>query len=129
MIKRIFGKGGGHKKSTDDSDKNADEKKQSAEIDSYMNAHHKKQKKTISLLLLGPGGSGKSTVLKQMEKIYCGQIKDKMLKDAAQYIRSNILEDIHDLATQNAILLEAHPECKLSDEAQTICSKIAALTG
>jgi len=67
--------------------------------------------------------------LKQMEKIYCGQVQNKILKDAAQYIRANILEDIHDLATHNGILCKSHPECKLSEEAQEICDRIAALKG
>lgn len=131
MIKRIFGKGGGHKKSVDDNKEKDQEKLEeaSSEIEEKMKDLEKKQRKTISLLLLGPGGSGKSTVLKQMEKIYCGQVQNKILRDAAQYIRANILEDIHDLASQNGSLLKSHPECKLSEEAQEICDRIASLKG
>eukprot|EP01084_Bolivina_argentea_P307164 530869_1 len=106
-----------------------EEEQKNATIDKYLRDLHLQQQKTISLLLLGPGGSGKSTVLKQMEKIYRGQVQNKILKDAAQYIRQNILEDIYDLATQNAILKASHPSCELSQQSQEICTQIASLKG
>mmetsp|Transcript_4454 Transcript_4454/g.3894 ORF Transcript_4454/g.3894 Transcript_4454/m.3894 type:complete len:383 (-) Transcript_4454:91-1239(-) len=124
MMARFFGKN----KNKDNGKKKTEEKK-SAEIDRYLNDLNQQNNKTISLLLLGPGGSGKSTVLKQMEKIYRGSVQNKILKDAAQYIRQNILEDIYDLATQNAILKASHPECQLSEQSQEICTRIASLKG
>ncbi len=93
-----------------------EEEQKNATINQYLRDLHLQQQKTISLLLLGPGGSGKSTVLKQMEKIYRGQVQNKILKDVAQYIRQNILEYIYDLATQDAILKALHPECQLSEQ-------------
>ena len=125
MISKLFG---GRKKSKI-KDNKKEEKKYNNEIDKYMDDEHTKDRSTISLLLLGPGGSGKSTVFKQMERIYQGPIQNRILKDAAQYIRQNILEDIYDLATYNRILSASDPECELGEEAQEICTMIASLKG
>jgi len=144
MLKKLFGRG--HKKSNavDDDEKEhslddshghankpdkAEQKMRDKQIGQYMQSHSEAEAKTISLLLLGPGGSGKSTVLKQMEKIYRGNVSARMLKDAAQYIRQNILEDIFDLATQNQVLSASHPECQLGEAAQEVCARIAMLKG
>lgn len=143
MMKKIFGKSSSNNNNSKSKDKQSskdqaskpnvqsekEEKKQSLAIDAHLQDMSRKNQKTISLLLLGPGGSGKSTVLKQMEKIYRGEVQKRILKDAAQYIRQNILEDIYDLATQNAILKATHPECALNEQSQEICTRIASLKG
>jgi len=60
-----------------------------------------KEGQTVSLLLLGAGGSGKSTVLKQMTKIYSGDIDEKEMQDVTHFIRQNVLEDIYDICRQS----------------------------
>jgi len=151
MLKKLFGRGA-KKSSAVDEDEDDDAKEQSQaqsqaqaqepsadkaeekardkSISRYMQQHSLADAKTISLLLLGPGGSGKSTVLKQMEKIYRGAVSARMLKDAAHYIRCNILEDMFDLASQNQILVaRGHFECQLGEAAQEICARVAMLRG
>eukprot|EP01084_Bolivina_argentea_P307166 530873_1 len=74
--------------------------KKQHEIDKYLSKLHDNNR-TISLLLLGAGGCGKSTIRKQMEKIYYGSLQHKILKDITYDVRQNILEDIYDLCCQN----------------------------
>ena len=64
-----------------------EEKKLNKEIEQKLMLDEQRENRTIGLLLLGAGGSGKSTVLKQMEKIYKGHIAQNALDDAVHYIR------------------------------------------
>ena len=64
-----------------------EEKKINKTIENQLALYEQKENRTIGLLLLGAGGSGKSTVLKQMEKIYKGHIAQNALNDAVHYIR------------------------------------------
>ncbi|ETO18203.1 guanine nucleotide-binding protein subunit alpha-11 [Reticulomyxa filosa] len=67
------------------------------EIKKKLNTEAKQAQRRINGLLLGPGGSGKSTVLKQMSKIYNGFIEDKKMANAVISIRKNIIYDMSDI--------------------------------
>eukprot|EP01083_Nonionella_stella_P067876 179820_1 len=60
-IKNIFGKKNGYEHETDDG---------VASIDYNMKLSENKELRTIRILLLGPGDSGKTTIVKQMRKIH-----------------------------------------------------------
>ena len=47
------------------------EKQKSRKIDAEIKAHHERTAKAIKVLLLGPGESGKSTIIKQIKHIHC----------------------------------------------------------
>ena len=69
----------------------------------------------LDVLLLGAGGSGRSTILKQMDKIYNKTISENKLTDSKHYIKQMVLEDIYDLSKVNIILRTKINECKLID--------------
>eukprot|EP01083_Nonionella_stella_P311997 1114337_1 len=63
--------------STSDKSKDADENKS---IEKHMKFAKKMEAKTIRVLLLGPGSSGKTTILKQIKKIH-GNDRELELND------------------------------------------------
>eukprot|EP01084_Bolivina_argentea_P226957 383313_1 len=99
-------------------------------IDKYLaELQQQRHQRTISILLLGTSASGKSTIFKQLDKIHKSSIQNKLLKDATEHIRYNILDDIYTLSTQHQLLKTYHTELKLSQETQTICTYINSLQG
>eukprot|EP01084_Bolivina_argentea_P143576 252071_1 len=96
------------------------------DVDKYLQQLNQQSQKTISLLFLGPANSGKSTIVKQLQKIY-GSLSTKLLKQSSDYIKRNILKNIHDLAKKNQILQVDVAECKLNKQSQEICVTIASL--
>jgi len=76
-----------------------DEQKAHNDIEKRIQHHKKLENTTMSMLLLGAGGSGKSTVLKQMEKIHSQKYNDeeKTLFNAINEVHKNITLDIYDL--------------------------------
>eukprot|EP00485_Elphidium_margaritaceum_P012172 CAMPEP_0202706766 /NCGR_PEP_ID=MMETSP1385-20130828/19142_1 /ASSEMBLY_ACC=CAM_ASM_000861 /TAXON_ID=933848 /ORGANISM="Elphidium margaritaceum" /LENGTH=447 /DNA_ID=CAMNT_0049365309 /DNA_START=36 /DNA_END=1379 /DNA_ORIENTATION=+ len=105
------------------SGKNASDSQSSAdkEIAEHMKASQIAMSKTLRLLLLGAGGSGKSTVFKQMEKLYRGKDDEKQLEAAKEDIYRNIITDIYDLCKHNVKLnsMGAGAQYKLSSDALT----------
>mmetsp|Transcript_36974 Transcript_36974/g.68239 ORF Transcript_36974/g.68239 Transcript_36974/m.68239 type:complete len:372 (-) Transcript_36974:95-1210(-) len=64
------------------------------DVNSTKNVH--------KILLLGAGGCGKSTIMKQMKKINDGDNKDeKELQMFAQIVRNNLLTAVHSIAVQS----------------------------
>ena len=47
------------------------EKSRSRRIDAELQSHDERTAKSIKVLLLGPGESGKSTIIKQIKHIHC----------------------------------------------------------
>ncbi|ETO12749.1 hypothetical protein RFI_24624, partial [Reticulomyxa filosa] len=66
-------------------------------VEKKLHTEAKQARRSIKALLLGPGGSGKSTILKQMSKIYYGVIEDKEMNNAVISIRKNIIYDMNDI--------------------------------
>eukprot|EP01084_Bolivina_argentea_P075312 136528_1 len=99
------------------------------EINNKMAVEQSKQARSLSMLLLGAGGSGKTTVFKQMEKLYNGKIEEKQMESAKEDIRRNILNDIYDLSKYNIQLNSGNTtdDFVLSDSELTeMCYRIAS---
>eukprot|EP01083_Nonionella_stella_P288034 980375_1 len=77
------------------------EEKAHSEIEKIIAKESKLESTTMAMLLLGAGGSGKTTVFKQMDKLYNGDIDEKQLELAREDIYRNILVDIYDLSKYN----------------------------
>lgn len=89
----------------------------SNQIERDLEYNQKIHDRTISFLLIGPGGSGKSTVIKQMEKIYNGSIPKHILIETGHYIqRKNIVQDAYEIAKQNIKLKATFPECHMKSD-------------
>jgi len=87
----------------------AEEVKDSKEIDSQMKAEREKQKKTIRILLLGPGDSGKTTILKQMKKIHNSH-DEADARNMTEYIRDAVVGYMKMLCYQSKVLHDQHDE-------------------
>ncbi|RWS24537.1 guanine nucleotide-binding protein G(s) subunit alpha-like protein [Leptotrombidium deliense] len=85
---------------TKDSDRKA-----SKEIDKSITRWMKNYKKSIKLLLLGAGESGKTTIIKQMKILHIKGFSDEERKEKVIEIRINLLEAIKEL-TANMIYLD-----------------------
>jgi len=79
------------------------------DIDKKMKMDHAKQKQTIRILLLGPGDSGKTTILKQMKKIH-NQHNDFDVNLITSYIQDAVVEYMKKLCTQSIRLHDEFDE-------------------
>eukprot|EP01083_Nonionella_stella_P273779 928997_1 len=95
--------------STSDKAKDADENKS---IEKHMKFAKKMEAKTIRVLLLGPGSSGKTTILKQITKIHANdemtELNDR--QKITSYIKSSVIEYMKTLCIQSIKLNEKHNE-------------------
>ena len=82
------------------------EEKANSDIQQRIAQQKKMDQTTMSMLLLGAGGSGKSTVLKQMEKIHSTKYdqEEKTLHSTINEVHKNITLDIYDLCKQYYLL-------------------------
>mmetsp|Transcript_30757 Transcript_30757/g.49333 ORF Transcript_30757/g.49333 Transcript_30757/m.49333 type:complete len:443 (-) Transcript_30757:305-1633(-) len=75
------------------------------EINQHIDAHMKNainaEKITHRILLLGPGDTGKTTIIKQMRKIHNGVIAEEQLDSHAAYIRTQIVKYMQTLCVQS----------------------------
>mmetsp|Transcript_34855 Transcript_34855/g.30686 ORF Transcript_34855/g.30686 Transcript_34855/m.30686 type:complete len:497 (-) Transcript_34855:155-1645(-) len=95
------------------------------QISERMAEEELEQKSTLDILLLGAGGSGKTTVFKQMQKLFHGFIDEKEMEFALDDIRENIMVDMIDLCKYN---MDRGYTTKIeSIELREICSRIASL--
>eukprot|EP01084_Bolivina_argentea_P123784 219347_1 len=69
-------------------------------ISRHMRTNYKNDSTTHRILLLGPGDSGKTTILKQMRKIYLGKIPDDTIESYKSYIRQKIINYMKILCIQ-----------------------------
>ncbi|CAG2180107.1 unnamed protein product, partial [Oppiella nova] len=72
----------------------------SKELDKKINVWMKQYRKSIKLLLLGAGESGKTTIIKQMKILHIEGFSDAERKEKVLEIRCNLLEAIKEL-TEN----------------------------
>jgi GTPase SAR1 family protein len=87
------------------------------EIADKLNKELKDNENSVTILLLGAGGSGKSTVLKQMEHLYLVQDDEKQMSQTMYSVHKNIVSDIYDLCKHYYLLkqTDASVQFKESD--------------
>ncbi|KAJ6250254.1 guanine nucleotide-binding protein g(o) subunit alpha [Anaeramoeba flamelloides] len=73
------------------------ERKMSKSIDNTMSQQEIRQEEVIQILLLGPGESGKSTIIKQIKQIFLGGFKKREIKKYRESVYSNVVEAIQTL--------------------------------
>jgi len=93
------------------------------QISEKMAEEEYEMKSTLYILLLGAGGSGKTTVFKQMQKLFHGFIDEKEMEFALDDIRENIMVDMIDLCKYN---MEYGKKIE-SSQLQEVCSRISTL--
>ena len=84
-------------------------KDESKEIEKRMKLEKERQKKTIRILLLGPGDSGKTTILKQMKKIH-NKYDENDSRIMTQYIQDAVVGYMKMLCYQSTILHDQYDE-------------------
>uniref|UniRef100_A0A7S2RAG9 Uncharacterized protein n=1 Tax=Rhizochromulina marina TaxID=1034831 RepID=A0A7S2RAG9_9STRA len=67
------------------------EAERTREIDKDIKKGQKEDNRIIKLLLLGAGESGKSTIFKQMKKMYGAQPTDEEMVRVTSYVRENVI--------------------------------------
>eukprot|EP01083_Nonionella_stella_P301978 1039099_1 len=79
-------------------------------IEKHMKLAKKMEEKTLRLLLLGPGSSGKTTILKQIKKIHSEYDTDEVndRRKVARPIQNAVIEYMQILCVQSVILHEKH---------------------
>eukprot|EP01084_Bolivina_argentea_P089731 161851_1 len=100
-LKRWFSRLGSSDASIDLNTKR--EEKAHSQIEDHIAREQQLQSHCVTMLLLGAGGSGKSTVLKQMDKIHNKskyEHEEKQLKDTLIAVHKNIVLDICDLCKE-----------------------------
>ncbi|KAJ6239538.1 g protein alpha i subunit [Anaeramoeba flamelloides] len=92
------------------------EKKKAKKLEKQLENSKKLQNKEVSILLLGTGDSGKSTLVKQLQILYRDGFNNKEIEDYKRVIRNtvrlsmkNLLQSCdelgHDLSNENSSLL------------------------
>jgi len=74
------------------------EAKRTADIDKGLRQNKHQEDKIIKLLLLGAGESGKSTIFKQMKKMYGTPPTDEEMVRVTSYVRENCINFMKSLA-------------------------------
>jgi len=86
------------------------------EIDNRMSEEKRTMKRSASLLLLGAGGCGKSTLYKQIRNIYNGEIPEKEMIVATMSVKRQVFDDMMDLCRTNVAIISTDKECEIEDE-------------
>lgn len=72
----------------------SEEERRNAEIDTQLKAFAEYEKKAAKLLFLGAGGSGKSTMFKQMRIIYAEPYTSEELRAFTPIVYRNVIETL-----------------------------------
>lgn len=100
---------------------------ESKEIEKRMKEEKERQRKTIRILLLGPGDSGKTTILKQMKKIH-NTYDENDARIMKQYIQDAVVGYMKMLCYQSRVLHDKYEEKTLvSPQLEDIRSEFLAL--
>lgn len=85
-------------------------------VDTKLWKAQRNDSEVIKLLLLGAGESGKSTLFKQMTKLFGEGFSEKDLMMYIPMVYNNVLESSKELCNQLRVLGDEYPECKLSSD-------------
>jgi len=83
-----------------------DEKRRNEKVDQDLKEHEEREENVLKLLLLGAGGSGKSTLFKQMIEIYGSGFSKRELESYTPLVHSNVIRSIQELIKQSQIYAE-----------------------
>ena len=68
------------------------ERAMNQQISVHMKNAEKEKSTKHTILLVGPGASGKTTILKQMRKIHEGTIPEDVVDSFSSYIRQKVVQ-------------------------------------
>ncbi|GJQ76071.1 hypothetical protein Trydic_g10589, partial [Trypoxylus dichotomus] len=91
---------------------NNPEKENSKELDLLLKDIYKTFSKTINILLLGTGESGKTTICKQMKIIHIKGFTEKEKLEKIPFIKQNVHESIISMVTASSVI---NPPVKIRD--------------
>ncbi|XP_063217834.1 guanine nucleotide-binding protein G(f) subunit alpha-like isoform X2 [Bacillus rossius redtenbacheri] len=91
----------------------SEERKASKELDKKIRLWSQQYNKAIKLLLLGPGESGKTTILKQMKILHIKGFSDSERLAIVSQIRQNVHESIYDIVRN---MTQLDPPIDLDDD-------------
>uniref|UniRef100_A0A7S2RHV6 Uncharacterized protein n=1 Tax=Rhizochromulina marina TaxID=1034831 RepID=A0A7S2RHV6_9STRA len=100
------------------------EDQQSKQVEKTLASAQREDAKTVKLLLLGAGESGKTTFLKQLKARFSAPPTARELSEVADIIRGNILEFMANLATA---MVDLELDGDLQDELQPTVSKLTSM--
>eukprot|EP01083_Nonionella_stella_P007693 22138_1 len=92
-----------------------EEREINQQINSRMRTEKKEHATSHRILLLGPGDSGKTTILKQMRRIHSGTIPEDTIDSYSNYIRSKVISYIKILCKESLRLKIALDTSKHTD--------------
>jgi len=97
-----------------------------AMINSQMQTNMNKDEKVIKLLFLGAGGSGKSTLFKQLRLLYGDGLSEELRRSYTNNVWNNLIEGMKFLLEGNQEMAEEYDDIKLCEEkTATMVKKIS----
>eukprot|EP01083_Nonionella_stella_P016527 46141_1 len=107
-----------------------DESHDNKSINKHMKDAEKAEQKTIKVLLLGPGSSGKTTMLKQIKRIHAhneeGELEER--RKIAKYVKSALIDYMRTLCAQSIELAKLNEDTSVHPDNECIRDEILELT-
>ena len=102
---------------------------QKSDADEHETEYKHIEQRKIKLLILGAGLTGKSTILKQLRRIYGRQYDKNELLAAKPQLTANTIEAMRTLAIYSSVLNDqGKKECRVSDELNQIRKRVSRMS-